>query len=210
MESRNLKLVKSDPENVGPVCESWIETVSGKKVHFMNAEPDQIDIKDIAHALANQCRYNGHSLGYFSVAEHSVNVALMLPDEYKLAGLLHDATEAYLSDIPSPVKQFLPDYVKIEKELEGVIAEAFGLTAQYQDQSWPKEVKEADRNALSTESWYLLPSQGNDWTSWGDNRPAINNKYKPQCLPPVYAYNVFMAMYNRLMNITESDIILLP
>lgn len=189
------------------MIESWIETVSGKRVYFMNAEPDQIDIKDIAHALANQCRYNGHSLGYYSVAEHCVNVSMMLPKDLMLAGLLHDATEAYLADIPSPVKQYLPDYYKIEKALESVIAKKFDLP--YENESWPKEVKDADKEALSTESWWLLPSKGNDWTSWGDNRPPINNKYKPQCLPPVYAYNVFMAQFNRLMGIEVSKIITL-
>lgn len=176
------------------MIESWVETVSGKKVYFMHATQEQIDIKDIAHSLANQCRFNGHCQGYYSVAEHSVNVAMQLPDELKLTGLLHDAAEAYLSDIPTPVKQFLPDFYKIEHDLEDVIAKKFGLVYPF-----PPEIKQSDLAALSTEAFYMIPSQGNDWTVWGDDRPQINNKYKPQCLPPVYAYNVFLAYYYKLV-----------
>ncbi|MDE3023094.1 MAG: hypothetical protein KGI54_14810 [Pseudomonadota bacterium] len=178
------------------MIENWIETSSGEKVQFLEPKPEQIKIKDIAHSLANQCRYNGHCHGFFSVAEHSVNVAMQLPDELKLTGLLHDASEAYLSDIPSPVKQFLPDYQIIETRLEEVIAQKFGLTYPY-----PTEVKLADIAALSTEANYLLKSQGDDWLIWEHfgGRPPINNKYKPQCLPPIYAYNVFLAYYYKLV-----------
>lgn len=176
-----------------PIIEDWIETVSGKKVQFMNIDPDTIDVKDIAHSLANQCRFNGHCSQFYSVAEHSVLVAMRVPDEHKLAALFHDASEAYLADIPSPVKQFLPDYAMIETGAERAIAEKYGFAYPYDP-----VIKQADMAQLSVEADLLLQSKGNEWTCWGDNRPAPNYKYAPACLPPQYAYNLFMAYYHKL------------
>lgn len=173
--------------------ENWIETRSGKRVSVEAPQPDQFDIKDIAYALSNTCRFNGHCAGFYSVAEHSVAVALRLPRELRLAGLLHDATEAYLGDIPSPIKQFLDDYKIIEKRFEEAVIRKFDLELTAND--W-QAVKEADLDALFTEAHFLIPSQGKDWAYFqGPKQFEVNHRLRPVCLPPSEAFKLFMGMY---------------
>lgn len=172
------------------MIENWIETRSGKRVSVENPLPNQFDIKDIAYALSNTCRFNGHCSGFYSVAEHSVAVALRLPPDMRLAGLLHDATEAYLGDVPSPIKQFLPDYKAIEQRFEEALATAFMVDL------WQDDVKAADIDALFTEAHFLIPSQGKDWTFFqGPKKFEVNRRLAPVCLPPQGAYQLFMGMY---------------
>lgn len=83
---------------------NWIMTHTGKKFRPFSPRIEDIDIEDIAHALSNLCRFNGHTSKFYSVAEHSILVSELCPDELKLKGLLHDAAEAYLGDVPSPLK----------------------------------------------------------------------------------------------------------
>ena len=179
----------------------YIETVSGVKFHFLNPTPNEIDIKDIAFSLANQCRFNGH-VSFFSVAEHSVAVAARLPPSLQLAGLLHDAAEAYLSDIPSPIKQWLPDYKAMEDTVQKVINAKFEIQLSDADS---KLLKEADKDATSTEAYYLLRSKGVDWNSV---LFQPNKKYKPRSLPPSEAVQMFLHWYHELTNSTvESQLI---
>lgn len=158
--------------------------MSGRKFHFLNPTKDEIDVKDIAYSLANQCRFNGH-VSFFSVAEHSVAVAARLPPELQLAGLLHDAAEAYLSDIPSPIKQWLPDYQAMEKRVQDVINEKFEVVYHY-------DVKAADIDATQTEAHYLLKSGGKDWNSVFFQP---NPKWQPRCLNPLDSYKLFMTWF---------------
>lgn len=175
------------------MIENWIETRTGKRVSVENPQPEQFDIKDIAYALSNTCRFNGHCSGFYSVAEHSVAVALRLPIELRLAGLLHDATEAYLGDIPSPIKQFLPDYRAIEKRFEEAVIRTFDLELTAND--W-HAVKTADLDALFTEAHFLIPSQGKDWTFFqGPTAFKVDYDLAPMCLPPSEAYKLFIGMY---------------
>src|SRR5271156_4912831 len=81
---------------------AWIQTFTGKKFYPFNPKPQDIDIRDIAHALSNICRFTGHTKRFYSVAEHSRNVAKLVPAHMKLQALLHDASEAYLCDIARP------------------------------------------------------------------------------------------------------------
>ena len=192
------------------MIENWIETRTGKRVSVQNPQPDQFDIKDIAYALSNTCRFNGHCAGFYSVAEHSVAVALRLPAELRLAGLLHDATEAYLGDIPSPIKQFLPDYKDMEDRFEIVIEDAFNLQVT---PAGRMAVKEADIDALFTEAHFLIASKGSDWTySQGPKKFEVNYRLRPTCLPPAQAYQLFLGMYYDLTNDTkeEASRIILP
>ena len=151
-------LVKTDMACTG----AWIETYTGKKFHLLDPQPDEIDIEDIAHALSNQCRYTGHTRRFFSVAEHSIHVSL-LSYNFKLAGLMHDASEAYLSDISRPVKQLTPvgpPYYQVEDKMMTAIANKYGF-------EWPlpKEVKTADNIMLFTEKDQLMTS-----LSWSDDK----------------------------------------
>lgn len=126
-----------------PTC---IRTWSGRYVDPLDPDPGTILVEDIAHALSHQCRFGGHLPMFYSVAEHSLLVSEFVAPEHKLAALMHDASEAYLLDIPSPVKHRLPGYKEAEDQLMRVIAAKFNFP-------WPlpAEVKAADTRALQVE-----------------------------------------------------------
>lgn len=173
---------------------SYIETYTGKKFYFLDPSPDSIDIVDIAHALSMICRYTGHCNRFYSVAEHSVHVANLLPEGLKLAGLLHDASEAYITDIASPIKQHLPDYQKMEDTLCAAIYAKYKL--EYPSNAL---VKAADYCMLSTEAHYLLPSRGNDWDLWKfHKRPLVLHEEKPLGLPPDVSELLFIEKFKEL------------
>jgi 5'-deoxynucleotidase YfbR-like HD superfamily hydrolase len=182
---------------------SYIETASGKLYHFLNPQPDEIVIEDIALALANKCRFGGHS-DFYSVAEHSVLVALRLPPGLQLAGLLHDASEAYLGDIPSPIKDVLPDYKKLENINQTAIEQKFGLDLSMDDF---KKIKMADLAALRTEAHYLMTSKGTgNWWKALEHLP-VEHEYAPKKLAPVYAYAVFMDLFKELTQKLEAKLV---
>lgn len=108
---------------------SQIITRSGRVIDVLNPRTEDIDIDDIAHALSNLCRWCGHSSSFYSVAQHSVLVSQYVPHEDALWGLLHDAAEAYLMDIPSPIKGLLPDYAQLEAKMQAAIVTNYGLSA---------------------------------------------------------------------------------
>jgi len=86
---------------------SWIQTFTGRQFYPLTPRPADVDIRDIAHALAFKCRFCGHARVFYSIAEHSVRVSHVVPETLALAGLLHDAAEAYLADVSRPVKHAL-------------------------------------------------------------------------------------------------------
>jgi len=174
--------------------EQYIETATGKHYHFLSPKPEDIDIEDIAVALANKCRFGGHSR-FFSVAEHSVCVAYRLPKELRLAGLLHDAAEAYLGDIPSPIKHVLPDYQHLERLNEYAIEEKFGIELNVFERA---QIKFADVEALCTEAHFLIPSQGKTWSMFADGKAKVSYEFKPQCLPPAHAHKLFIETFREL------------
>lgn len=136
----------------------FIETYSG--LHFYPyADQPVFNILDISHALSLCARYNGHTEKFYSVAEHSVLVANLMvrlfPKENPLEGLLHDATEAYLSDVPAPFKQHLPDWRQFDCDLEAKLRVWAGFTSPR-----PEAVKTCDWLALFIEANQLLPSGG--------------------------------------------------
>ncbi len=110
----------------------YIQTRSGKKFHFMNPRPEEVDIEDIAYALAHTTRWGGHCDPPITVAQHCVLVSRLLRDGrcsamVQMQGLLHDAAEAYIPDIPSPIKPYLKDLAGIDWYIERAICEAFGV-----------------------------------------------------------------------------------
>lgn len=137
---------------------TWILTASGKHFDFADLQPEQIDIRDIAQALSNEARFNGHTNRFYSVAQHSVAVSRIVPPEDALEGLLHDATEAYMKDIPLPLKRMLPDYKRIEQRVDAVIRARFGLPALCS-----ASIKHADLVMLATERRDLMPTDSSQW-----------------------------------------------
>ncbi|WP_209744070.1 HD family hydrolase [Klebsiella michiganensis] len=93
---------------------SFIQTFTGKHFNYLDIQQDAIEIEDIANALSNICRFAGHLPEFYSVAQHSVLTSNLVPQEFALEALLHDAAEAYLQDIPAPLKRLLPGYRAIE------------------------------------------------------------------------------------------------
>jgi hypothetical protein len=138
-------------EEKSPRKGGWIQTYSGRPFWPIDPRPEEIYIEDIAHALSLLSRYVGHCREFYSVAQHCVLVAHTVPRPLAMEGLLHDGSEAYISDIPSPAKEYLLDYQAVEARIEEAIAQKYGLLWP-----WPKEVKLADHILFKTEVRDLL------------------------------------------------------
>lgn len=138
---------------------SYITTYTGK--HFDPTAPDAslFDVRDIAHALSLTCRGNGHVKTFFSVGQHCVNCALEAKlrgcsERVILACLLHDASEAYMSDVPRPFKHALPAYVEAEERLLEMIYERF--LGEKLTEAEQKQVKAIDDDLLYYDLKVLL------------------------------------------------------
>lgn len=179
----------------------WVMTFSGKQVNLVTPHPDAINIQDIAQALAMQCRFNGQSGTFYSVAQHSVHVMSLVPSAAKPYALLHDAHEAYIGDITSPVKNAILNLGKsdiirqISDGLDRVIARAFGL-------NWPtpptirRQIAAADKVALATERRDLFVAV----TGWDEVLPEPDKKrIRPQHWPEA-AEKFMFAFYQCLEN----------
>lgn len=186
------------------MLEPWIETYTGKQLHFLEPQVDEIDIIDIAHALANECRFGGHTSDFYSVAEHSLLVATILADSFPLEGLLHDASEAYLRDIASPIKQYLSNYKELEAGLMKAIAKKFDLDEGFHETPL---IKQADVMALKCEARQLLPSKGKDWLHLYPTPEEINTKL--HCFAPKQAKELFLRTFRQLTG-TASAIYMPP
>ena len=169
----------------------WIATRSGKKYEFESPSRDSICIEDIAHSLAHLCRYTGHTSEYYSVAEHSVLVSRLVSPENALAGLLHDAPEAYVGDMSFPLKKLCPEHRRIEAIAWRAIASKFSLALEL-----PAEVHQADADIFKHEAAILMPALGGDWGRpeakellWGGNI---------KCWPPHVARAAFLREFGRL------------
>lgn len=140
----------------------WLQTASGRQFWPLDPRPEDICIEDIAHALAHQCRYGGHASQFYSVAEHSILIAQHLPPEFRRWALLHDAAEAYLVDVPRPIKPFLVGYAEMEARIMAAICARFGL-----ETSMPPEVKAADRAILTDEMQQAMAPPPSPWSTVG-------------------------------------------
>lgn len=144
-----------------------VETFTGRYVDVLNPDPATIALEDIAHSLANTCRFGGHSREFYSVAEHAVRVANKLVAQgfgaLALAGLHHDDAEAYLRDIPRPVKPLLGGaYRRLTTTMDIVIAHGLGDLWAVPDLD-SVAIHDADTWALRLEALSLMPSGGEGW-----------------------------------------------
>lgn len=128
---------------------SYIRTSSNKIFNYLDLENSQIDIDDIATALSFIPRWLGHTNKFYSVAQHCCWCADHTEGN-RLEALMHDATEAYLSDLPSPLKALLPDYQNMEKNVSIVLAIKFGF-----DYPYSIETHEVDKKALQIERIFI-------------------------------------------------------
>ena len=129
----------------------WVVTNSGQKLFLTNPDPESILIEDIAHGLSQTCRWGGQCKTFYSVAQHCYMISSIVPRSDALWGLLHDAAEAYMTDLPRPLKMILPGYQLIESGILKAIAEKYGLP-----ESIPSTVKKADNVMLATEARLLM------------------------------------------------------
>ncbi len=147
---------------------SWIQTYTGKKFYPFSPNPEHIDIEDIAHSLSLTCRFRGHCKRFYSVAEHS----WFIYQEAKKAdtsrgdqmwALLHDAAEAYCSDLLTPIKLEMGAFRELENGILKAVAVRFGLVLPM-----PEMIKELDLRMLATERRQAM-GQGPTW----DNLSAV-------------------------------------
>ncbi|THF26540.1 phosphohydrolase [Pseudomonas atacamensis] len=146
---------------------SWILTFTGKQFGLYDPYVELIDPRDIAHSLANLCRFNGHTREFYSVVQHCCLVADLVPEEDKLAALLHDGTEAYVGDMVRPLKQWVAAYQDVEEWIWERICTRFKL-----DTELPATVQQADLIALATERRDLMPTDSASWDCLVGIEPA--------------------------------------
>ena len=144
---------------------SWIPTHTGGRFNLLKPRTEDVNILDIAHGLAQKVRYNGQGNTFYSVAQHAVICSIFVEPEFQKIALLHDANEAYLPDIPTPVKEVIRGWRELEEHLESFIFPAFGLDAKI-----PEEVKVIDHRLVLDEAKEL----GFDTQDW-----IYAEKYEP-------------------------------
>ncbi len=143
----------------------WAQTYTGKQFWPLDPRSEEVNLKDIAHSLANQCRFNGHCNSFYSVAQHSVLVSKIVNDSQAFPALFHDASEAYTGDLILPLKRNLPPgYKEIELEVEKIIFEHFRINPKDIDHV---EIKKADKIALVTEMRDVMGKPPVKWNEDG-------------------------------------------
>lgn len=186
-----------------PHNEPWIQVYSGKPFTFLSPGVSDIDISDIAHALSMQCRFNGHVKKFYSVAEHSVNVSYEVPEQYALAALLHDAAEAYIGDMVSPLKAHMPDFREVEHRIESAIYRRFGIPRYSYEQDLA--IKRADWALCVYEGRTLLTDSSLvDAWPFAKNR-ELKNVTTLECLLPQHAKARFLARFDELTHTRSKE-----
>lgn len=153
----------------------WIQTYTGKIFYPIDPRPWEISLEDIAHSLSLLCRFTGHTREFYSVAEHSVRVSWLCPDEHAAWGLMHDASEAYIADLTRPIKRFSDlgePYLRIETRLMHCICQRFGLPSEQ-----PECVSKADLVLLMTEKRDLC--EGHNSKPWEDTEDSLTEVIEP-------------------------------
>src|SRR3954471_13385944 len=181
------------PDHAPPAPGPYLQTVSGRWVNPFDPDPSQLDAGDIARALANQCRFGGHCRAFYSVAQHSVIVSELVERrggdvEDVFAALMHDATEAYLGDMPHPLKHRSPlgaAFKAAEDKLEQAIRDRFRIKSDVPlikpaDRALPA----TERRALSAEEWH-----------WPDLEGVEPLELELTAWPPDEAAGAFMRRY---------------
>lgn len=190
------------------MIEPYIATYSGGSAYPFGLNPDDISVEDIAHSLSMQCRYAGHTSEFWSVAAHSLEVSRRVEDavretsadgavvfEAALAGLLHDASEAYLVDLPKPIKPLFVNYAQWEEAAELAVATRFGMQFP-----WPAIVTRMDKAIVRDEVANFFCVGSVAWKRHGVTQPAHN--LVP--LDPVVGERLFLERFYLLMNTVTS------
>lgn len=174
---------------------SFITTFTGKHFDPINPIIEDIDKKDIAHALSLMCRANGHVKQFYSVAQHSIACCLEAKargysTRIQIACLLHDASEAYLSDVTRPIKPKLTEYLIVEEKLQNIIWEKFLGTPLTKEEE--RNVFEIDDDMLSYEFLFLMPR------SISENHKRILSKPSLEFVNPKEVEEQFVTLMSNL------------
>ena len=177
----------------------WIETYTGKRFYPLDPDPSSVDIEDIAHALSNLCRFTGHCREFYSVATHSILCSAEARAYYwrdsdarmGLLALLHDAAEAYCSDIAYPIKPHLTGYAEIEGRIMQAIYKGLGITPP--DDIEESRIRHIDHRMGATEASQLMHFK--DWEQWQDLEPYDIDVSKDLGMP---TKDYFLYMYYAL------------
>lgn len=181
------------------VADGWIQTYTGGRYYFHSPALDSINPLDISHSLSMICRYNGHVRKFYSVAEHCYLMSRYAFDAgYGMAvaqaALLHDAAEAYVGDVTTPLKRLMGDeYEVIERKANIVISERFGVSYYEDDihsQRIRRDVKELDRRIIFNEM-AALSSLTPDWLP-DDLIPLEESMVTIRCWDPSEAENHYI------------------
>lgn len=166
-----------------------IMTIDGRYFDFVNPWASDYDIDVIAHALSLECRFGNHCKFHYSVAQHSVLVSHLVPPEFAFHGLMHDADEAFMKDMPTPLKVLLPDYRAVQKRVRWAVMDRFGLPREE-----PAEVKHADRVALATEKRDVM-NAGADKAIWTILNGIVPDNKPIRPMSPQFAKALFLLRY---------------
>lgn len=169
---------------------SWISTFTGRHFNYKTQNVEDVCIHDIAHALSQINRFCGHTHWPYSVAQHSIGASYLVPPEFAFEALMHDAHEAYVSDMMSPLKLLLPDYRRVETDVEVIVRLRYGLPLKTSP-----EVKRADLIMLATEKDALLHPDSGHW-------PILDGiERSERIIIPMSSFEAereFMARFNEL------------
>lgn len=189
-------VIMSDAATLARVTASdlWIQTASGRHFPLDHPDPAALDITDIAHALSLLCRFNGHCRHFYSVAEHAVHVSHEIAPAQALLGLLHDAAEAYLGDVPGPLKQLLPEFAAREEYLLHMILSRFDVTNI--DHT---ELRRADLQLLVDEKAVLMGEMSRPWP---EGAPPAKDPARIRCWSPDEAKRRFLARFAELARLS--------
>lgn len=168
----------------------YVSTFLGNRFYLTRPHIDDVAIEDIAHGLAYQCRFNGQTNAFYSVAQHSLMVMDLVPPDHRFAALLHDAAEAYLGDMVKPLKNLFPEFSVIEARVMAIIGEKFSLDLTHLALS----IKQADLVALATEKRDLMPHSTEPWSYLAEVEP-LPHAIAP--MSPEKAKEAFLVAYQR-------------
>lgn len=173
----------------------YIVTYTGRHFYASDPKPESIDIRDIAHALSYLCRGNGQVTSFFSVGQHCIHCAREarargLSPRVTLACLLHDASEAYMTDVPRPYKQYLPGYREQEDRLLSVIYATFLGAPLTCDEL--NEVKTIDDDMLWFDLHVLLHN------SQEGPQPQVFSAFSYEELPMAEVEKQYLALFDEL------------
>lgn len=195
MTKANADVYKLREQNGGRG--GWLQTFTGIQFFPFDPKPEEISELDIAHSLACMPRFGGHTKRFYTVGDHSIIMShlFFIKGEIELArkALFHDAAEAYVLDMPRPIK-YMPEmakYKKLEKDIQRVIFEKFGLGEE------SPEIKAMDTQLVHNEARDLMSPLHEEWTNKGNEIPGL---YITPFENPHITEREFLKLYDILFN----------